>query len=237
MGLIILIVVLLLIFGGGGWGYSRGYYGGGIIGVILSIFLLLFLFGGIGGGFGWRHYGSLVGSAYADTIVPVALAAPSPNPTTVLLDNLLTAVLTAAVVPVAAILSGFLWKLWTKLGLQSTAVSQQNMEAELQTALQFGIAKAIPAIKAAGWDNIGVHNQILNDAASFLTSRYPDRAAQITQGAGLSIRTDGPLTAVKESLLARLPDAITAAAASPATPPEPAPAAPAAPVPSVVVGA
>jgi hypothetical protein len=132
-------------------------------------------------------------------------------------------VLTLCVPPVAGILAGALWKLAAKWGFQATAQDKANTEAELQTALALGIAKAGPAIAAQGWDHIDVHSQVIARAVRYFLERFPDRAAQIETAANgpetLSVTTKRE--AVSDTLAARLPEAMTIAAASPATPPAP----------------
>lgn len=155
--------------------------------------------------------------AFADTIIA---GTPPPSSTTVAIGDALTLVLTACVPPVAAILAGALWKLWSKWGFEANAQDKQNMEHELQTALAFGVAKAIPEIKRAGWDNVKVHSQILADSANYLIDRFPARAAQIAAAASAAeIPATSTVEAVKDTLTARLPLAMEAAADSPATPP------------------
>jgi hypothetical protein len=173
---------------------------------------------------------ALASPALADTI-----AAP-PSNTTIAIGNALTVVLTAAVPAVAAILSGALWKLWTKWGFQATAQDKANVESDLQTALAFGVSKAIPAIKASSWDNVDVHSRIVADAADYLLQRFPDRAAAIVTAANSDAGKLVPkYAALSDTLTARLPEAIAVAAASPATPP--APAEPPVPVMVVPLGA
>lgn len=138
-----------------------------------------------------------------------------PSTTTVFFGNVLTAVLSACVPVVAAIASAALWKLFTRLGFQATAQNKANLEADLQTALAFGVAREIPEIKAKGWDHLDVHNAIIAHAINFMLQRFPDRSAAL---ASPTIPQD---VAVMESLTARLPEAMAIAAASPATPPAP----------------
>ena len=131
------------------------------------------------------------------------------------LMNILLAVLAALAPVITAVLSGALWQLWTKWGLQSVAVDKANMESELQTALSFAITKILPRIAAEGWASPGVQSMILSGAAGYLQQRFPDRSAKIAAAAGTVAAT----TAVTETLSARLPEAIAIAAASPGTPP------------------
>jgi hypothetical protein len=159
--------------------------------------------------------------AVADTII----AAPSSD-TTVAFGNALTVVLTLCIPPVAAILAGALWKLAAKWGFQATAQDKANTEAELQTALAFGVSKAGPLIAAKGWDHADVHSEIVADAARYFLERFPDRAATIQSAANTTADalSSTKTEAVSETLAARLPEAVTIAAASPATPPVPPPA-------------
>ena len=104
--------------------------------------------------------------------------------------------------------------------LTASAQDKANLESDLQTALAFGVSKAIPAIQAKGWDHVDVHSQIVADAAEYFLQRFPDRAAAIAKSAGAAAET--PDDAVADTLTARLPEALAVAAASPATPPAPA---------------
>lgn len=168
----------------------------------MRAFMLLCLLFGIGA----------AGPVFAETVAATPVVAVAPSTTTVFFGNLLTGVLATAVSIIVAFLSTVMWKLAARFGVQVTAQNKINIEADLQTALQFGVAKAIPLIKEKGWDHIDVHNQIIADAAAFMLRKLPDRAAQLS--------VSGPL---EDSLTARLPEAMTVAAESPATPPAPSP--------------
>ena len=100
--------------------------------------------------------------------------------------------------------------------LTASAQDKANLESDLQTALAFGVSKAIPAIQAKGWDHVDVHSQIVADAAEYFLQRFPNRAAAIAKSAGAAAET--PDDAVADTLTARLPEALAVAAASPATP-------------------
>jgi len=221
MELLLIILMLFLLFGGG-FGFDRycGSYGPGIAisTALIIIIVVLLLFSGIPIG---RRYGFLISTAFADTIVPMPMPAV-PSPTSVFIGDALNTILALLVPIVSGFLAAALLKLRAKLGFQATAQDKANMEAELQTALQFGIAKSLPAIKAAGWDNINVHSAVVADAANFMLERFPDRSVQIIKAAapiGVLEPEQEPLDAVKDSLSARLPAAVVIAAASPATPP------------------
>lgn len=151
-------------------------------------------------------------SAIAQT--PPVIVATS---TSVVFGDALAAVLTICVPTVAAILSGALWKLWTKFGLEATAQDKANMETELQAALAFGVAKALPEIKARGWDSVDMHSVVLADAATYFLQRFPDRTKIIADAAGI-IPMREVRSAVTDTLHARLPEALAVAATSPATP-------------------
>lgn len=138
--------------------------------------------------------------------------------TSVAFGDALATVLTVCTPAVAAILCGALWKLRAKWGLESTAQDKANLETELQASLKFGIAKALPVIRAEGWDSVDVHSAVLAHAANYFLSRFPERTATIADTA-TAVSDSGVKAAVTDTLSARLPEAVAIAAASPATPP------------------
>jgi hypothetical protein len=123
---------------------------------------------------------------------------------------------------VAAILCAVLWKVAAYFGIKATAEDQAKMTEEAKVALTQAIVAAGPLIAAKGWDHISVHNQVAADALNFFLQRFPDRATAIAAAAGIanpSVPSIAKDAAVTQTLMARLPDAASQAAASPATPP------------------
>lgn len=161
---------------------------------------------------------SLIGHAYAADVVTVAAASSESQ---VWFGNALQAVLMACAAPIAAILCAMLWKLAAKFGIEATAADQAKMNDETKAALTVGTVKATDLIAARGWDHADVHNQVLADALKFFLERFPDRATAIATQAGAASPAEPSVAkdqAVTETLMARLPDAMSQAAASPATP-------------------
>lgn len=151
-----------------------------------------------------------------------AAQAAEQTDTQVWFANALSAVLMACAAPVAAILCGVLWKIANYFGIKATAEDQAKFNDEAKVALTQAFAAAGPLIKAKGWDHIDVHNKVLADALTFLEQRNPDRATKIATAAGVadpSMPSSAKDVAITQSLLARLPDVASQAAASPATPP------------------
>jgi hypothetical protein len=110
-------------------------------------------------------------------------------------------------------------RLSAKWELQATAQNTANMESDLRTVLNVGIAKALPLIETKGWSSPAVREAVLATAADYLRQRFPDRTGQIVAAAQTPWEKIPTAEAVIETLAARLPDAIAVAAASPATPP------------------
>lgn len=135
--------------------------------------------------------------------------------------NALTGVLVLVVPIVGGMAVNALRKLAAKWGLEGTAQNTANMESDIKAALNVGITKVLPLIEANGWSSPTVRAAVLAGATDYLRQRFPDRTAQIVAQArpGLESST----TAITETLAARLPDAMTVAAASPATPTAPIP--------------
>lgn len=142
--------------------------------------------------------------------------------------NALAGVLVLVVPVVGGMIVMALRKLAAKWGLEGTAQNTANMEQDIKAALNVGITKVLPAIEAKGWNSPDVHAAILGAASDYLAQRFPARAQQIVAAAQPEDVATGsragtaPVTAsaaIKETLAARLPDAIATAAASPATPP------------------
>lgn len=142
----------------------------------------------------------------------------------VLLDTLV-----AVLVPVIAVVGGMvvvaLRKLAAKWGMDATAQNTANMESDLKAALNAGIATALPIIETKGWASEAVRSAVLGVAAGYLRQRFPARSAQIVAAAQPAGGAGDvpPFAAIKDTLAARLPEAIAIAAASPATPPATAP--------------
>lgn len=162
------------------------------------------------------------GVAHAADVVAPVVAVPTSTESQVYFGNALSAVLMACVPPVAAIACGVLWKIAAYFGVKATAEDQAKLDAEAKVALTQAFVATGPLIAQKGWDHIDVHNAVVASALNFMLQRNPDRATKIAKAAGVD-DPSGPSTAkdeaVTQSLLARLPDAATQAAASPATPP------------------
>jgi hypothetical protein len=147
--------------------------------------------------------------------------------------NALTGVLVVVVPIVGGMATVALRKLAAKWGLEATAQDTANMESDVKAALNVGITKVLPLIEANGWNSPTVREAVLTEATDYLRQRFPDRTAQIVAAAQPG--TPSSTTAITDTLAARLPDAMTVAAASPATPAAPVPPVTMVPVvPSVV---
>jgi hypothetical protein len=154
-----------------------------------------------------------------------AVAVTTSTTSQIWFGNALQAVAIACAAPISAILCAMLWKLAAKFGVQASAADQAKLNDETKAALTVGAVKAADLIAARGWDHVDVHNQVLADAATYFLQRFPDRATAIAEQAGVAapaVPSAAKDTAIKETLMARLPDAMNEAAASPATPPVPA---------------
>jgi hypothetical protein len=157
-------------------------------------------------------------SVWAQTVVVPTVGA---NGWTADLNNALTIILGASAVAVAGIITAAGTALARKLGVDFTAQQKANLNADVTTALNVGITQNLPAIEAAGWSAASVRKAILADATAFLQQRFPDQATAITNAAQPPSASDPKVSAeaaISKSLAARLPDAISVAAASPGTP-------------------
>ena len=117
-------------------------------------------------------------------------------------DFLSTAVQTLAplmAAPVATMLTGALWKVWSWVDKKAKAQDRANMETELHTALSIGINRFIHDLAVKGWHDAATKAEILSVAAVYLSERFPDRVAQITNAAGAKTAPDAT-----ESLLTTL---------------------------------
>lgn len=153
-----------------------------------------------------------------------AVIAAVPTASQVWFGNALQAVLMACAAPVAAILCKLLWMAAAKIGVQASAEDMAKMEAEAKAALTVGAVKSTDLIAQRGWDHADVKNAVLADALNYFLERFPDRSTAIAAQAGVAapeVASPAKDTAVKETLMARLPDAMNEAAASVATPPAP----------------
>lgn len=155
----------------------------------------------------------------ADAIIA---AVPASSDSEVWFGNALKVVLMACAAPVAAILSGMLWRLASKFGIEASAADQRKLNDELKAALTLGAVKAEDMIAQKGWDHIDVHSIVVKEALDYFLQRFPERAAAIAQQAGAASPAAAQ-EAVADTLMSRLPAAMTEAAASPATPPAPIP--------------
>lgn len=169
-----------------------------------------------------------IGSLLLLTAVAIPLPAlaqtlaPAANDWTPLFNNALTAILGASVTAIAGIIVAAGSRFASKLGYQATAQDKANLENDLTSAANVGITKVLPLIEAKGWSDPSVRDAILSEATDYLRRRFPDRAAQITAAAqpasAPGVSPVSSSTAISETIAARLPDAITKAAASPGTP-------------------
>lgn len=139
-----------------------------------------------------------------------------PSPYATALNTIMTALLTAAVPIITGSIVAVALKLQKKFGLDGIKIDKANMETELNAALQFGIVEVLPVIRARGWDDPEVKKQVLDSARDYFRQRFPDRTKLIE-----TANDSTSSTPVRDTLSARLPDAMTTAAASPATPPAP----------------
>lgn len=164
----------------------------------------------------------LLGDAHAADIVAPVVAVPTSTESQVYFGNALSTVLMACVPPIAAMACAALWKVAAYFGIKATAEDQAKLDDEAKVALTQAFVAAGPLIKEKGWDHIDVHNKVVADALNFMLQRNPDRSTKIAKSAGVDNPTVPSMAkdeAVTQSLLARLPDAASQAAASPATPP------------------
>lgn len=155
----------------------------------------------------------------ADAIVA---AVPASSDSEVWFGNALKVVLMACAAPIAAILSAMLWKLAAKFGIEANAADQAKLNEEVKSALTLGAVKADALIAGRGWDHVDVHNAVLAEALQYFLERFPDRAAAIAAQAGVAspeMPSPAKDAAVKDTLMARLPEAMSQASASPSTPP------------------
>ena len=151
-----------------------------------------------------------------------APTAPAANEWTPLFNNVLNVVLMAAATSVASIVVAVGAKLARKFGVEAIAQDKANMEAEILAVLKTGITKTLPEIEEKGWSSAAVRETILRQATEYMKQRFPDRVATIeaaVQPGDASRPVVSASVAVSETLAARLPEAIAAAAASPSTPP------------------
>lgn len=140
-----------------------------------------------------------------------------------LLDALVS--VTTLVIPIIGVmLVQALRKLSNKWHLEGTAQDTANLEKEIKTVLNVGIAKVLPMIDQKGWDNPDVRRAVLEEAVSYMTKRFPDRTAALLDAA----KTDASTTTtgddkriLTETIAGRFPEAMAAASNGPATPPVP----------------
>lgn len=102
-----------------------------------------------------------------------------------------------------------------KLGVDKNAQIVATLDDAVTKGINGGVMQATEAIKAKGWDDVTVHNQIAGSAVAELASH-----AQVAlTNAGYDPSTAQGQADIKELVMRALPDALTSAAASPATPP------------------
>jgi hypothetical protein len=134
-------------------------------------------------------------------------------------SDLLLAVLTACVPPVAYLVSVACHRLAANLGVDTALKDQTLAEGQYKAAIGVGVAKAVKDAKGdVRWDGAWFQDVAMNTAVAYMQERFPDRTRKIVDAAAASTTND-VADAVKETLSGRLPDVVTAAAASPATPP------------------
>jgi hypothetical protein len=149
------------------------------------------------------------------------IAAPATNSWSPDIQNALNIVLLASAGAIASVITAAGVKWAKKLGVEVTAQNKANMEADLNAALKVGITSFLPMIEQKGWNSPEVRDAILSAATAYLRQRFPDRAASITAAAQPASAYDPKVSstaAIGQTLAARLPDAVSVAAASPATP-------------------
>ena len=104
--------------------------------------------------------------------------------TTDAISTILPVILTALATPVAAILSGLLWKAWTWVDAKATEQDKKNMEDQIHSALSVGINQALPILLAKGASNPEARAEVLKVAVDYFQQRFPDRSKTITTAAG-----------------------------------------------------
>lgn len=109
----------------------------------------------------------------------------------------------------------------TKLGVDKNAQVVATLDDAVSKAINGGVMQATDAIKAKGWDEVTVHNQI----AAAAVQQLSDHAQVALKNAGYDPSTPQGQADIKEVVMSALPDALTSAAASPATPPAKGPSA------------
>lgn len=158
----------------------------------------------------------------ADAADAIVAAVPTSSDSQIWFGNALQVVLMACAAPIAAILCKLLWMAAAKIGIEASAADQAKLEAEAKAALTVGAVKAGDMIADRGWDHVDVHNAVLADALRYFLERFPDRSTAIAAQAGVDAPSTPSLAkdaAVTETLMARLPDAMSEASVSPSTPP------------------
>lgn len=135
-------------------------------------------------------------------------------------SDLLLAVLTGCVPPVAYLFSVACHRLAAKMGADEALADQTLAEGQYKAAVSVGVAKVVKDAKGdVRWDGAWFRDAALGAAVAYMQERFPDRTQKIVAAASAST-TNEVHNAVKETLSGRLPEVVTAAAASPATPPE-----------------
>lgn len=118
-------------------------------------------------------------------------------------SDVLDIMLTVCAVPLSVFVSDALWKLRTKLGMQTTAQDRANMEAEIQAAIGAGVS-AVPQVLADGITTLKARQDIANAAAGYFRQRFPDRTKQISTAANNGTRLADIHAAVQQTIAARL---------------------------------
>jgi hypothetical protein len=103
-----------------------------------------------------------------------------------------------------------------KLNIQTTASQKAVYDDALYKALSSGIAQSMAQVQAHGWDKVDVHNAMVASALNSMVAKEPEALASVGLSTDLSDSRNATL--IRQALEARLPAAISTAAASPATP-------------------
>ena len=140
-----------------------------------------------------------------------------------LLDGLV-GVATLVIPVVGVMIVQVLRKLSNKWHLEGAAQDNANLETEIRTVLNVGIAKVLPLINQRGWNDPDVRKAVLAEAATYMTQRFPERTAAIIDAAkqdGSTITSRDEKLLLTDTLAGRFPAAMASASDGPATPPVP----------------
>src|SRR3979409_327154 len=124
-----------------------------------------------------------------------------------LLDGLV-GVATLVIPVVGVMIVQVLRKLSNKWHLEGAAQDNANLETEIRTVLNVGIAKVLPLINQRGWNDPDVRKAVLAEAATYMTQRFPERTAAIIDAAkqdGSTITSRDEKLLLTDTLAGRFP--------------------------------